>query len=90
MFLCSLSTEQNWTPNQVWNNGMLNQNNPLGNGQLEDDPEDLDAFGEDLQGPIPSFSEDGNNVVVSPDLIPYHEQIATHVYQLIDANRLST
>ena len=24
-----LSTERNWTPNQIWHNGMLNPNNPL-------------------------------------------------------------
>ena len=85
-----LSTEQNWTPNQIWNSGMLNPSNPLANGQLDDDPENLDAYGEDLQGPIPSFSEDGNIVVVSPDLIPHHEQIAAHVYQSIHPNRVST
>ena len=85
-----LSTEQNWTPNQIWNNGMLNPSNPLANGLLDDDPENLDTFGEDFQGPIPSFSEDGGSVDVSPELIPYHGQVATHVYQSIDANRVST
>ena len=69
---------------------MLNPSNPLANGQLDDDPANLDAYGEDLQGPIPSFSEDGNIVVVSPDLIPHHEQIAAHVYQSIHPNRVST
>ena len=83
-----LSTEQNWTPNQIWNNGMLDPRNPLANGMLDDDPENFATFGEDLQGPIPSSSEDGESLVVSPDSFPYQEQILRHVHQSIDTNRV--
>jgi len=29
-------TEKNWTPNQMWTNGMLNPQNPLAHGQIEE------------------------------------------------------
>ena len=85
-----LSTEHKWTPNQIWNNRMLDPRNPLANGMLDDNPENFATFGEELQGPIPSFSEDGESLVVSPDSIPYQEQILRHVHQSIDTNRVST
>ena len=52
-----LSTEQNWTPNQIWNDGMLDPSKPLANVMLDDDPENFDKIGEDLHGPTPSFRE---------------------------------
>ena len=40
----SVQTEHNWSPNQMWLNGMMNLNNPLP-GNTDDDPEDLTFYG---------------------------------------------
>ena len=52
----AVSTEGNWTPNQMWINGMLHANNPLAHGSLDDEPDDPEG---------PSLQEH-NNVVVEP------------------------
>ena len=39
-----LSTEHNWTPNQLWINGMLREDNPLAAGGLDDDPTDIKFY----------------------------------------------
>ena len=44
-----LSTERNWSPNQIWYNGMNNVNNPLASNNTDNDPDDLESFGEDFQ-----------------------------------------
>ena len=59
-----LQTEHSWSPNQMWLNGMMNSCNPLANGDLDDDPEDVTFYGEDT-GHSP-FEESDNNVEVSP------------------------
>ena len=59
-----LQTEHSWSPNQMWLNGMMNSCNPLVNGDLDDDPEDVTFYGEDT-GHSP-FEESDNNVEVSP------------------------
>ena len=60
-----VQTEHNWSPNQMWLNGMMNPNNPLANGNTDDDPEDLTFYGEDPEGPLP-LEESNNNVEVFP------------------------
>ena len=42
-----MRTEHNWSPNQMWVNGMANR------PTLEDDPDDLQYYGIDPQGPTP-------------------------------------
>ena len=34
-------TANHWSPYQMWVNGMLNEDNPLVRGQLDEDPNDL-------------------------------------------------
>ena len=60
-----VQTEHNWSPNQMWLNGMMNPNNPLANGNTDDDPEDLTFYGEDPECPLP-LEESNNNVEVFP------------------------
>ena len=59
----AVSTEGNWTPNQMWINGMLHANNPLAHGSLDDEPDDPEIYGYDPEGPSP---QEDNNVVVEP------------------------
>ena len=59
-----LQTEHSWSPNLMWLNGMMNSCNPLANGDLDDDPEDVMFYGEDT-GHTP-FEQSDNNVEVSP------------------------
>lgn len=40
-----VQTEQNWSPNQMWLNGMMNSSNPLANGRLDDNPEEITFYG---------------------------------------------
>ena len=61
----SVQTEHNWSPNQMWFNGMMNPNNPLADGNTDYDPEDLTFYGEDPEGPLP-LEESNNNVEVFP------------------------
>ena len=80
-----LSTERNWTPNQIWINGMLDPNNPLGKNEVENIEAD-EFFGEDPNGPI---NTGDNNVVVTPENLPDGELLTSYVHQRIDVNRVS-
>lgn len=86
-----LSTEHNWSPNQLWINGMLKQNNPLVNGGLDDDPDDIRFYGEDPDGPTP-FEDSDNCVIVSPVQVPQvnMEELNIHLTQSIDPLKLSS
>ena len=48
-----IRTARNMTPNQLWTNGMLDPNNPLAMDKLDEDPEDLEHFAEDVPGGTP-------------------------------------
>ena len=69
-----LRTEKNWSPYQLWLNGMLNPDNPLASGLLDDevDPELHELYGFDPDTPIP-LEESSNNVVVPPIILPGDE-----------------
>ena len=84
-----LSTERNWSPNQIWYNVMNNVNNPLASNNIDNDLDDLESFGEDFQGPNSVSSDTSNNLVVSPIRIPHRKEISSFVYQNIDPNRAS-
>ena len=59
-----LRTEGNWTPNQMWLNGMLNPSNPLAENIVENLVDILaESYGVDPEGPSP-FKNSDNNVVV--------------------------
>lgn len=59
-----IRTANNWSPNQMWLNGMMNEDNPLAQERLDEDPDDSQHYGYDPDGPSP-FEETNNNVVVS-------------------------
>jgi hypothetical protein len=85
-----VSTEGHWTPYQMWVNGMMHANNPLANGDLDNDLDDFDYefYGHDPQGPA-ALGED-NNVVVEPVEFDHQQEIESHVLEVLDPLKLST
>ena len=72
----------------MWLNGMMNDENPLANDRLDENPQDLQFYGYDTDGPSP-FDDTDNNVVVPPIVIE-HDLEALEVFQrLLDPLRLS-
>ena len=59
-----LRTERNWSPIQMWTNGLMHGQNPLACGLVDEEPDDLATYGYDAQGPS-GFGDD-NNAVVEP------------------------
>ena len=72
-----LSTEKNWTPNQIWFNSMNNISNPISEFTVEEETDHFEGefYGEDPEAPLP-FDEDTNNVTVTPVDIPHGETIS--------------
>ena len=58
-------TEANWAPYQMWVNGMMHVDNPLSHGQLEENPDDIEFYGYDPDGPS-TQEESSNHVAVEP------------------------
>ena len=84
-----LTTENNWTPNQIWYNGMINPNNPLSFQEgLDENIGDQDYFGEDPTAPFP-FSED-NNVSIEPIVIENPNELSQFINDRLDVNRPSS
>ena len=77
-------TERNWTPYQMWVNGMMHVDNPLSHGQLDENPDDIEFHGYDPDGP--STQEESNNyVVVEPVVIDGdRNRVETFVLERID------
>ena len=69
-----LSTEHNWTRNQIWFNSMSNPANPITNDLVDEEINDIQYYGEDPEGPYP-INPDVNNVMVSPVVVPLAEEI---------------
>ena len=82
----SVSTEGNWTPYQMWMNGMMHRNNPLAHGALDGEPDDLELYGYDPEGPSPL--DETNNVVVEP--IALNNFMESYVLDTIDPLMQST
>lgn len=73
-----------WSPYQMWVNGMLNEDNPLVRGQLDEDAKDLEFYGVDPDGPS-LFEDRNNNVVLPPVTLPVeHQSVQTTVLARID------
>jgi len=83
-----VSTEQNWSPYQMWVNGMLHPDNPLAKGDLDSIEDDLDMYGYDPNGPSPI--EESNVVIVGPIEVNDEETARNFVLQRIDPLRHST
>ena len=63
-----LATEHNWSPNQIWLNGMMNACNPLARGEADDDPDNITVYGDDPE--FSPFDESENDVQVFPPNVP--------------------
>ena len=70
-------------------NGMMDENNPLASALLDDDPDSLEWYGDDPDGPSP-FDDTDNNVVVDPVLIDNSSNITARVLERIDPLRSSS
>ena len=55
-----MRTERNWSPYQMWANGMMHHDNPLAHRGVDEEPSDIEYFGIDPDGPTPLESD--NNV----------------------------
>ena len=77
----SVCTESNWTPNQMWTNGMMYPDNPLSHGQLDEDVSDLAMYGYDAQGPS---TIDSDNVVIEPVVLHNGDALKSFVLENID------
>ena len=83
-----IRTARNWSPNQLWINGMMDINNPLSHGELDENPQNLELYGEDPQGPTPFDDSENEVIVLSVELQGAELQgastIANSVLQVID------
>lgn len=66
-----LQTESNWTPDQMWLNGMLTLSNPLAENLIDNDIHNANVNRMDPKGPSPFENRDSN--VVIPELILNHD-----------------
>ena len=69
---------------------VLIEESPLAHGQLDEDPNDLEFYGVDPDGPSP-FEHSNNNVVVSPATLPVeHQSLQANVLEQIGPLTSST
>ena len=77
----NVRTANNWSPYQMWPDGMLHEHNPLACGLLDEDPGDMEFYGDDP--PAPSVFEDsGNSIIMDPVSIENGSDIQAEVLQL--------
>ena len=84
-----LATEHNWSPNQIWLNGMMNACNPLARGEADDDPDNITVYGDDPE--FSPFEESENDVQVFPPNVPaINSDLLTHLQTNINPLQDST
>jgi len=66
----------------MWANGMMNPDNPLSHGQLDEIVTDLAMYGYDAQGP--STIDSDNNVVIEPVVVHNGDVLKSFVLENID------
>lgn len=84
----SVRTEKNWSPYQMWVNGMMHHDNPLAYGGIDDEPNDIEYFGIDQGGPTPL--ESNNNVVVDEIDLGDNQSLTSIALEVIDPLRESS
>ena len=84
-----VGTENNWSPYQMWLNGMIHEDNPLAHALLDEDPNELVFYGYDPEGPSP-FEDSDNNVVVPPVDLDDAPVLSVEVLQVLGPLRSST
>ena len=67
---------------------MLHQDNPLAHGYLDEDPDNVEFYGEDPDGPSP-FKDSANNVIVDTVSINNGEDLARDISHHLDLLRTS-
>lgn len=80
-----LSTENGWTPNQIWLNGVMDDANPLSANRVDDTISDTENYGVDELGAA-SIEQSSNNVVIPELNIQHADLIAEHVDRTINVN----
>ena len=83
----AVSTEGNWTPSQMWINGMIHSNNPLAHGDIDEEPADVQLYGYDPEGPSPL--EENNNVVVESIPLDNKDILESYVLDVVDPLTMS-
>ena len=84
-----LATEHNWSPNQIWLNGMMNACNPLARGEADHDPDNITVYGDDPE--FSPFEELENDVQVFPPNVPaINSHLLTHLQTNINPLQDST
>lgn len=81
-------TERNWSPYQMWINGMMHDDNPLSQGQLDEQPSDMELYGYDPQGPSPTESD--NHVVVEAVDLGVNDVLESFVFERVDVQKQSS
>lgn len=84
----AVSAEGNWTPYQMWMNGMMRANNPHAHGDIDAEPDDIELYGCDPEGASPS--EEDNNIVVEPITLDNRHSIESSVLDVVDPLMQST
>ena len=81
-------TERNWSPYQMWLNGMSHHNNPLSHGQVDEQPSNIELYGYDPQGP--SSRESDNRVVVEAVNLGVNDLLESFVLERVDPLKQSS
>lgn len=76
-----MCTGKNWSPYQMWLNGMLHSDNPLSHGLLDEEPSDVNFYRYDAQGPT-CLGDDNN--VVEPIEFEHIELLESYVLASVD------
>ena len=84
----NVRTERNWSPYQMWANGMMHHDNPLAHGGVDEEPSDIEYFGIDPDGPTPLESD--NNVVVDEIDLGDNQLLTSYALEVIDPLRESS
>ena len=81
-----IRTENNWSPEKIWTNGMLNdatrQHSQLQHSCDHDAPQNIELYGVDWNGPVPL--ENLNNVEVEPPPCPFPLHYLHQLQEIVD------
>lgn len=80
-------TEHGWTPNQIWLNGILDDNNPPSFNEGVQTYVADEFYGEDPGGPRPPLDDDG--VQVAPVELAHSKEVSYFIFQYVNVNRPS-
>jgi len=81
-------TEGNWSPYQMWANGMFHAGNPLSHGLLDEEPSGMEIYGYIPLGPSPTGRD--NHVVIDPVDLSHGDLLKSFVLEHLDPLRPST